>query len=142
MQMFTHSTTTTSSGCLSSLRNMKSFRAFLREERLDELSKSTLGSYIKKANVQTAHHAAGYATVPKDDKEARSYHKGRLKKRMAGVRKATNRLKKADKPKKTKPVRIAKKHQLSSHGVSGLISRGISSGIKKGIIGVARKVLK
>ena len=122
---------------------MKSFRAFLREERLDELSKSTLASYIKKANKETAHHAAGHASTPKGDKEARDYHKGRLKKRMAGVRKAVTKLKKVEKPKKApKPKKVPKKHSLGHHGVFSLISRGISAGIAKGTVGIARKVLK
>lgn len=122
---------------------MKTFRAFLREDRLDELSRSTLGSYIKKANAETAHHAAGHASVPKHDKEARAYHKGKLKKRMAGVKKATNRLKRAEKKVPVpKPKKVPKKHQLGNMGVTSLISRGISSAIKKGVVGVARKVLK
>lgn len=123
---------------------MKRFRAYLREDRLDELSKTTLGSYIKKSTSQIARHAHAGAKVPDTDKEAKNYHKGRLKKRMIGVRKAVNKLKRVERPKKTKPikVRVAKMHQWSSHGISSLISRGISSGIKKGIIGVARKVLK
>lgn len=119
---------------------MKTFREFLREDRIDELSKSTLASYIKKSNAETAHHAAGHASVPKHDKEARAYHKGKLKKRMAGVKKAVNKIKKADKV--PKPKRVPKKNQYGNQGVSSLISRGISSAIKKGVVGVARKVLK
>ena len=122
---------------------MKSFRAYLREDRLDELSKTTLGSYIKKATPQIAHHAAGHASVPAHDKEARAYHKGRLKKRLAGVKKATNKLKKADKPKKVKPVkRVPKKDSFQHQGVHALIARGIASGISKGIVGIARKVVR
>lgn len=124
---------------------MKSFRAYLREDRLDELSKTTLGSYIKKSTTQIARHAAAGAKVPTHDKEAKNYYKGRVKKRLTGVRKAVNKLKRADKPKKVRPVKmrkVAKKNNFSHMGVHSMIARGISAGISKGIVGVARKVLK
>jgi hypothetical protein len=130
---------------------MKLFRAYLREDRLDEISKTTLASYIKKSSKEIAHHASAKEKVPKKDIEANAYHKGKLKKRLAGVRKATTKLKKQasvvklPKPKPVKiakPKKVAKKNSLAGQGVYNLISRGISSGIKKGTIGIVRKVLK
>lgn len=122
---------------------MKNFRAYLREDRLDELSKTTLGSYIKKSTTQIAHHAAAGAKIPAHDNEAKRYHSGKVVKRLAGVKKATNKLKKAPKAPKAKPVKkVAKKNSFSHMGVHSMIARGISAGISKGIVGIARKVLK
>jgi molybdopterin biosynthesis enzyme MoaB len=68
-------------------------------ESIDELSKSTLGSYVKKANKSTADNARGSATAGefepnKDEIRAKAFSK--TLKRMKGVDKATDRLTKED----------------------------------------------
>lgn len=122
---------------------MKRFRAYLREDRLDELSKTTLGSYIKKSSAQVAHHASAGAKIPDKDKEAKRYHSGKVVKRLAGIKRATNKLKKATKAPRVKPLKKpAKKSSYGHMGVHSLIAKGIYTGVSKGIIGVARRIVR
>lgn len=53
-------------------------------EQIDELKRSTLKSYIKKANSDKADHSAGRRDATNDD-NAYDYHKGEYNKRKAGL---------------------------------------------------------
>lgn len=84
-------------------------------EQIDELKKSTLGSYVKKANKQVADNAwkAGTAGAPdlyqQGKLRAKAYFKA--KRRMAGIDKATDRLTKEE----TEQIDELKKSTLASY---------------------------
>lgn len=64
-------------------------------EELDEISKATLGSYVKKASVSAAVNAAKYQSSEEgSDREQKTYQK--YNKRIKGIAKATDRLTKED----------------------------------------------
>ena len=90
-------------------RNQGMSRAFGESaEQIDELSKKTLGSYIKKASVNAVNKAKESekhyaATEHEDDVDTHNYHVVKSSKaadkasnRLAGIRRATNRLTKED----------------------------------------------
>ena len=66
------------------------------EEQLDELSKSTLGSYIKRASSAGVHHgrSAGVELGAGASKRKDIYNReeDKAEKRLTGIRKATDRL--------------------------------------------------
>ena len=68
----------------------KAIDRLTKEETLDELSKKTLGSYIKKADTSRAFNAGRAAGAGYNDKGDRLYKKS--EKRGAGVRKAVDKL--------------------------------------------------
>jgi len=68
----------------------KAIDRLTKEETLDELSKKTLGSYIKKADTSRAFNAGRAADAGYNDKGDRLYKKS--EKRGAGVRKAVDKL--------------------------------------------------
>lgn len=84
-------------------------------EQIDELKKTTLGSYVKKANKQVADNAwkAGTAGAPdlyqQGKLRAKAYFKA--KRRMAGIDKATDRLTKEE----TEQIDELKKSTLASY---------------------------
>jgi hypothetical protein len=126
---------------------MKSFRQFLEEERLDELSRRTLVSYVKKSASQIAHHSANAEKMPKGDKDARDYHKNKAKKRLKGVKKAASKLRKghvvvvrpAAKPRTLKQMKKPK-DGLGHQGIASLITRGISKLASKGVKAIAKRI--
>jgi predicted RNA binding protein YcfA (HicA-like mRNA interferase family) len=87
-------------GTLDKVRAMiaKEKKPVQEQHSLDEISKRTLGSYIKKANDQSRYDAnrvgyvAGKSTKPYNDSEESSLEK----KRASGIAKATDRLTKED----------------------------------------------
>lgn len=63
---------------------------------LDELSKKTLGSYIKKATVATADHAHKSRDTVSRDEDGRAKEFGKAVKRIKGVSKAVDKLTKEE----------------------------------------------
>lgn len=99
----------------------------LKEETINELSKGTLGSYIKKASQRAANNkaaAAGYAERSYHDYNNKNYKKGDMwdkksqkadaksEKRLAGISKATDRLTKEEAINEGRP---SQRHPLEGH---------------------------
>jgi hypothetical protein len=62
-------------------------------EELDELSKKTLGSYVKKASGDLASSIHGERDAEQDDEhDAQEYHGKRAEKRMSGLERAGNKI--------------------------------------------------
>lgn len=141
MQTFTVHTTTTRS-----IHKMKSFREYLKEERIDELSRRTLVSYVKKSANQIAHHSAAGENMPKGDKDAKNYHQNKAKKRLKGVKKAASKLRKGHvvviRPAANRSVKQMKKPKdgLGHQGVASLITRGISRLASKAVSHIAKRI--
>ena len=77
------------------LEELQQFMQTEDYEQLDELSKSTLGSYVKKASDNAAMHAADYGKYGKEQKSlygGKSPSYAKAVKRLHGVSKATDRL--------------------------------------------------
>jgi hypothetical protein len=62
-------------------------------QELDELSKKTLGSYVKKASNDLASSIHGERDAEQDDEhDAQEYHGKRAEKRMSGLERAGNKI--------------------------------------------------
>jgi hypothetical protein len=73
------------------------FKMLRKEENIDELSKKTLGSYVKKASsdAASAYHDSGVAMAQKEP-EIRDANKAHGRKRLAGIKTATDKLTKEE----------------------------------------------
>jgi hypothetical protein len=69
----------------------------LDEEQLDELSKKTLGSYVKKASDKLSSHGINMVgSLERGDIENSAYHGRKIHTRQKGIAKAVNKLTKED----------------------------------------------
>ena len=80
-----------------SLEELEDFMMSEEFEQLDELSKKTLGSYVKKASGKLASHGINMVgSLEKSDIANAAYHGTKIDKRQKGISKATDKLTKED----------------------------------------------
>ena len=91
------------------------FKMIRKEENIDELSKKTLGSYVKKASsdAASAYHDSGVAMAQKEP-DIRDANKAHGRKRLAGIKTATDKLTKEETVAEGNPANKEKKNAAAA----------------------------